>query len=364
MFDFQLDVGALNVLIGANASGKTTVLDALAFLHEGCLERDFSRAIGERRGGILHLAWKGEEASDIDIETVFTHEGSKLVWKVALTRRPKGFSVKEHLTREPQGGGAPRTLLQCSEGKGFWWSEKEERFPIELSATSCALGEVLGQQLFPGRNVAAFVESWEFLDPDTQSLRRASRRHGSNGLAADGSNLAARLMHLKENEEERFKRIIKATKSILGLPREIKFHVTPEDRVYFTQLEEGNQFPVHQVGASSGTLRLLALCTALLGGTSSGLVAIEEPESHLHPTAVNGFVQLLKQASTSRQILITTHWPDLINALGDPEAVCIVRRGPDGTKVERPGKPDLIRTALEKSGLALGEYLQSKGFGA
>ena len=51
----------LNLFIGTNASGKSTILDALRFLHEGVQERDFRPPVFSR-GGIVHVAWKGEEA--------------------------------------------------------------------------------------------------------------------------------------------------------------------------------------------------------------------------------------------------------------------------------------------------------------
>ena len=56
--DGRVDLNDLNVFIGANASGKSTILDALRFLSEGVRARGFERAVFSR-GGILHLAWKG-----------------------------------------------------------------------------------------------------------------------------------------------------------------------------------------------------------------------------------------------------------------------------------------------------------------
>src|SRR5260370_1157216 len=59
----------LNLFIGTNASGKSTILDALRFLHEGVQERDFRLPVSSR-GGIVHLAWKGEEARQVKLTVV------------------------------------------------------------------------------------------------------------------------------------------------------------------------------------------------------------------------------------------------------------------------------------------------------
>ena len=56
--DESIEFKDLNLFIGPNASGKSTILDALHFLQEGIQDRDFREAVASR-GGISHLAWKG-----------------------------------------------------------------------------------------------------------------------------------------------------------------------------------------------------------------------------------------------------------------------------------------------------------------
>ena len=84
-------------------------------------------------------------------------------------------------------------------------------------------------------------------------------------------------------------------------------------------------FPVHQVRATSGTLRMLALMTALFGETGSNMIGIEEPENHVHPTALEAFAEyLLKAAQDSVQILVTTHSPLLLDFLNEPGGPCVL----------------------------------------
>lgn len=130
-------------------------------------------------------------------------------------------------------------------------------------------------------------------------------------------------------------------------------------------MESGGKFSVHQIGTSSGTLRVLALMTALHEDSAGGLVGIEEPENNIHPTALEGFAEHLLDASGRMQLLVTTHSPILLNHLPDPSGKCVVRRFEvQGTEVVREAKPQGVVRALEASGFGLGEFYETKGFGA
>ena len=159
-------------------------------------------------------------------------------------------------------------------------------------------------------------------------------------------------------------RIRSATQNIVGLPKEIETRES-EDRFYFVQGEEGLQFPVHQMGVSSGTLRVLALMTALHGEPGISLLGIEEPENYVHPSALSAFVGYMRESRDRVQMMVTTHSPLLLDLLDDPAIVCVVQRGVGkGTTVSRTTNPEGIRRALDESGFGLGEYYQTKGFGA
>src|SRR5438132_9654091 len=93
----------LNLFIGANASGKSTILDALRFLHEGVRERDFTRPVSAR-GGIVHLAWKGEEAHKIDLVVLLEDDGKKYEWSVQLVRDRYDFGVHRESVYEMRSG--------------------------------------------------------------------------------------------------------------------------------------------------------------------------------------------------------------------------------------------------------------------
>jgi len=362
--DFELEIRPLNVLIGANAAGKSNVLDVLRFLSQAIQRGDYADAVNQR-GGFAHLAWKGARPHRIVVETAFSDGPTRWQWQLAMRLDHRQLVIDEMVTEE-RPSGPPRTVLEATGGRGWWWSEDDcKRQGLDVGPTGCSLASAAANTAFAGRDVAAFVRGWTFFDPHPGLLRRAASVEAAEELDSQGGNLAARLYRLCLEDRPRYERILQATRSILGVPEQLEFKVSTENgRVYFVQHEEGLRYPVHQVGASSGTLRMLALITALLGSSSPALVGIEEPENHLHPNAIDGLVQVLVEASHTHQVLVTTHWPPLLDGLEDPTDVCVIRRDEQGSHAERHDDRERLATALRESGLNLGEYFESTGFGA
>ncbi len=170
---------------------------------------------------------------------------------------------------------------------------------------------------FQARGIANFVRTWGFFEPNPFSLRRGGWP-GIEPIRLDtyGRNLAERLYWLKEFSPETFSRIVMATKSVLGLPLELepREYRDSEGRYYFTQKELGLAYQVHQVVASTGTLRTLALMTALFEKSGSGLVAVEDPENNIHPAALGDFTGYLTRASSDLPVtegLVKSAWYSL-----------------------------------------------------
>ena len=359
----NIEFSDLNLFIGANASGKSTILDALRFLHEGVRIRDFREPVFQR-GGIIHLAWKGEEADRIELTVNLEHEDQTYEWQIRLVRDEYVFYVEEQISEiHPQR--PPIQLLHANRGEGWWWSgEKGQRVVMKQKGTTCALAAAAADASFPARDVAEFLGRWGFFDPSPFLLRRDWANAESERFDPYGRNLGEMLYLLDRSSPKTLKEIVTATEKIVGLPSEIETREA-EGRFYFVQKEPGLRYFVHQVGASSGTLRMLALMTALLAAPETNLIGIEEPENYVHPAALDAFAQYLLNARARVQFLVTTHSPLLLDYLNEPEAVRVVQRDNEkGTVVLPQDNPDGVRMALEASEFGLGQFYETKGFGA
>ena len=358
----HVELSGLNLFIGNNASGKSTILDALRFLNEGVRARDF-RAPAFARGGVVHMAWKGEEANRIELAVRLEHEAKTYEWFLRLVRTGHEFYVTEHVD-ELRDGFPPVGLLDADQGEGWWWSGKDGKVALKQEPTSCALAAAAADASFPARDVAEFIGRWGFFDPNPFLLRRDWTGLESGRFDHYGRNLGETLYTLKTSTPATFERIMDATRAILGLPTSIEPRESEEGRFYFAQSEPGLRYPVHQMGVSSGTLRMLALMTALFAEADTNLIGIEEPENYVHPTALSSFVEYLLQARNRIQFMVTTHSPLLLDFLDRPEAVRVVQRGEQGTTVVKGENADNVRRALQASGFGLGAFYETKGFGS
>lgn len=357
-----LDFDDLNFFIGANASGKSTILDALRFLHDGA-KRGFEFAVAVR-GGMVHLAWKGQPFQTIDLEIELTDGLRNYEWKVSLERQGYDFLAEERSAATLTDGAPPNNVLESQAGRGWWWSgDKGRKVEIAQSAMACALTAASADASFPGRKIADFVRRWGFFDPSPYLLRHDSARSDSNGLDPHGRNLAKTLYTLRQSAPDVFRRVVGAARSILGVPEKIEPREN-DGRFYFVQNEPGLQFPVHQMGASSGTLRLLALMVALHASSETRLIGMEEPENYVHPAALDALVQQIVEARDRVQFVVTTHSPLVLDCLDRPGDVGVVHRDEvGGTVVNRETDAEGVRKALRESGFGLGEYYETKGFG-
>lgn len=157
---------------------------------------------------------------------------------------------------------------------------------------------------FPARHIAEFVGRWGFFDPHPFLLRRDWPGVNFDGFDHYGRNLAETLFNLQNSSPELLEKIVTVTRSITGLPSTIETRESENFR-YFVQREPGLNFPVHQMGVSSGTLRLLALMTAIFAQPETNLIGIEEPENYVHPTALASLVQCFQKERHHVQFLLT-----------------------------------------------------------
>ena len=361
--DVTIGMDGLNLFIGANAAGKSTLLDALRFLHEGASDGDFVGAV-RGRGGILHLPWKGEAAEEAELAVEVASDDSRFEWTLRLVRDGYDFHVEERVSRLTTGS-PPVPLLDARRGEGWWWSGEEgKQVELKQAPTMCALAAAAADASFPARELAEFVRRWGFFDPNPFLLRRDWTGTEFRRFDPYGRNLAETLYSLRQSAPAEFEQIVDATQSLLGLPTEIEPRES-DDRFYFVQREPGLQFPVHQMGVSSGTLRMLALMTALFSEPKANLIGIEEPENYVHPTAVASFVDCLLRTQDRTQFIVTTHSPLLLDYIDDPSAVRVVERREDGaTAIADQADSESIRNALRESGFGLGAFYETQGFGA
>lgn len=365
----HVPMGPLTVLVGPNGSGKSNVLNVLRFL-VATIRFDLPTAIQDF-GGWERLARQDGKTSTVKIamEAIVTanaHENAPDNYTLRITK--DGRRRYEEFTFKRKSGPGRRitvngatinigTTRTDSRGRNLQLADEQT---TGLSTLPRLAHDAGGEGI---DDFASFLSTMRILEPDVAAAREPSRLYRAP-LVDDASNLADALLTLKENDAQAFADIERDLRRCLPGLEKIVFSTLPGTRSVVVQLREhGLQRDVDLTEASFGTVRLLALLTALHDPEPSHLTAIEEVDHGLHPYALDVIVDALRSASKRTQILVATHSPTLVNRLRPSELVVCDRNPETGaSKIPALSTTALLR-ASHASGLGLGELWFSGAVG-
>lgn len=308
----ELQLRSINLLIGANGSGKSNVLGALKLLRKavtgGSEVYDYV-ALSGGADRLLHFGSKvtpsiqfkirfSDGSADFFANMRHVPDDSLLAaFRIFETELPADF-VKN---LEPEPGLAPHL-------------------------------EFLSQR----------VNCWRFYHfPDTgpkSPMKRTADLHDNRQLRADGSNLAAFLFLLSKKHPNAYHQIRRTVQ--LAAPFFDDFALKPlelnEERILLEWRHRGSDAYFNASALSDGTLRFIALATLLLQPESlrPSFILLDEPELGLHPYAITLLASLLKQASNTSQIVVATQSPLLLDHF-KPEDVLVADRVEGATQLRR-----------------------------
>jgi predicted ATPase len=374
------DLSPFHVLVGPNASGKTTFLDVVEFL--GRLVSDgLEAAIGERTQNFHDLLWRRKgDRFELAVEFAIPEEKRRLFQKPKFdTIRYEiaaGFDVGGRdvallgekallkvctplLTRQrelfPLPLSPPETLLTkrspASSSKAIMSKGQsgEARFASEVIPGS-GKGWIPSYDLGPRRSGLANlpadqtrfpVATWlrETLSEgvhkivlNSLEIRKASPPLRIHGFRPDGSNLPWVIESLQRTSSDRFKSWIAHLRTALPDIEDIRTTERPDDKYRYLTIRYVDGLDVPSWMASDGTLRLLALTLPAYVAGFQGIYLIEEPENGIHPRAVETMFESLSSVYDG-QILMATHSP-VILSIADPASIlCFAKADDEATDI-------------------------------
>jgi predicted ATPase len=178
---------------------------------------------------------------------------------------------------------------------------------------------VAASGLEPFRQVYDGLANMNFYKINPDSVRHLQKPQSGDLLRQDGSNIASVIERLRRESPETKQRIeeylSRVVAGVVGVDRQ---GLGAWETVEFRQRVAGDAVPwtFPATSMSDGTLRALGVLCALLASTqtTNSPVGVEEPEAALHPAAAGILLDALRDASASRQVLVTTHSPDLFDS--------------------------------------------------
>lgn len=206
----------------------------------------------------------------------------------------------------------PRALMLKRDEPTAWLRNAEGRmvtYPLQIMKSESVLAQIIDPHLYPEiSSVRQQVLNWRFYHhfrTDTDSpLRQPQIGVQTPVLNHDGSDLVAALQTILEVGDDE---ALDATVADAFGGAELTIESTTE-AVFSLYLQvPGLKRPLTARELSDGQLRFLCLCAALLSPRMPSLLALNEPETSLHPDLIDALAKLIVRASKNTQLWITTH---------------------------------------------------------
>ena len=325
--EVEVPLGPLNVLIGANGSGKSNFLGAFAFLQAFCSGKLKNYVRGD--GGankILHFG--ARNTKELCIRVSFDDTD--------------GYTLK------------------------FFHGSGDLLYPDEDDF------HYIGMQRYPDIggdrwNTKNKLGSWRlhhFLDTSLESpMKETSVLHDNRFLRESGSNLASVLYLLRESHDASYRLIRNTVRQVA--PFFDEFSLQPEalnqNTIRLEWRHKNSDAYFDASSLSDGTLRFVALATLLLQPREfrPETVLLDEPELGLHPFAIAMLAAMLRSASQEKQIVVATQSPGLLDHL-EPEDILVAERVAGETRLNRL-EAEKLQVWLED--YSLGQLWEKNHFG-
>lgn len=311
----DLELGNINVFIGANGAGKTNFISVFEMLQR-VLNRELSYYTAKK--GLSALLYKGKGVTDsISVDLHF--ETIQYLFELEWTEDDRLLFREESLIvsgKEVLGGSnhkesdALSTLQKIKSGTEIPQFLLEPRWRIYQ---------------FHDTSSSSRIKSENFLSNDVTFL-------------GDARNLAAFLYRLKNYHPNSYADILYAVQIIAPFFED--FILNPnelnDELITLRWKEKGCSDDLYASQLSDGTLRFICLATLLLQPekVKPNIIIIDEPELGLHPFAITILAELVKKAAFSRQVILSTQSVELLNQF-EAEDVVVVDRDEEGTDFKR-----------------------------
>ncbi len=393
----DVDLSRFLVLVGPNASGKSNLLDIVAFLGDfvngglqAAIEGDRALSIPLRASDARHLVWmqRGNHF-ELAVEVVLPEDrvggakngtsGQRRIcrYDLRVEVEPSLRVVRESLWLKPpekvrsqQPDLFPEERAERSasitipgrrhaphgwkavirrgtddpERITFYAERTKWQNPFRIRADRSALANLPDdEERFPAATwfKSLLRERIHRLALSGEALRMPSPPTRRGPYLPDGSNLPWVVHELQENDPERLARWLDHVREALPDIDELSTREREEDRHRYLVVRYSSKLEAPSWTVSDGTLRLLAL-TLLAYAPADGIHLIEEPENGLHPRALESVYQSLSSVYRS-QVLLATHSPVLLAAASPSELLCFAKTTAGATQVVRGDRHPRLR---------------------
>lgn len=321
----EISLPGLSFLIGPNGSGKSNFLDSFRFVSES-LETSLDHALRDR-GTIKEVRRRsGGHPNHFSLRLDFNLPGGgsgHLSFRIGA-RKDGGFEVQNEECK----------VATSLTGEHFYHVKSGKVLKSSLKVMPAALPDrlflVAASGLPEFRPAYDALSRMEVYNLNPKEIQAMQKPDPGELLRRDGSNIASVLQNLDGDNRKRVDaHLSRIVKGLDGVQTKI---LGSQETIEFRQAVKGQKHPWTFLASSmsDGTLRALGILVAVFQNIrkdqlSPNLIGLEEPEMALHPAASSILLAALREASSTSQIVVTSHSPDLLDN-GDipPESIFAV----------------------------------------
>jgi predicted ATPase len=397
--DLDLDLGANNVLVGPNMSGKSNVVDLFRFLNQlvsppGAGMMPLAGALS-KFGGIKEVVWKGGDSPGFTVglegsvsaagpvgssparapsrrtqggQTDEPWASSGFRYELAIQGNDWGFAQVQRERLELTNGDGPRDVIATEQG-----ARLIKRSDGSVLASLGMDGSTVIEQNMPGwegGSIRSLIAGFRFYNLFPLSMKTHNPTAAAQFLSELGDNLASWLMTVQTQYKSWFSRVELAMIDAFPDIESLFTQPTQQSTVFVGSEERFLRRPTSVFQMSDGELAFLALLSLVYAPPElcAPLYCIEEPENHLHPRLLETFVGLLRQRQAEfpeaerPTFVFTTHSPLLLDHF-DLDDVVVVEKREGATVFTRPGNRKELKDLLARKELGLGNLFYSGALG-
>lgn len=301
-------------LLGRNGAGKSNLVDLFSFVAEAMSSP--LQAVFDRRGGISTVRNRSSGRSyppnlGLAFELGEMNDGTK-----------GGRFAFEIKAVPGYGFEVVREQCQVRYGDGTrWWFDRQKTFRTNaeglkpsVEASALSLPVVGGDKRFAP--LLKTLSAMRVYSIEPSKLREMQDPDSGTALRRDGGNAASVLQEIGRSDPEAKARVQELLESIVPHTTSVKpkKHGNKLSLEFAQEWASGKKLLFEAFNMSDGTLRALGLLMAVFQNPRPSVLVIEEPEATIHPGALGAVLDLIRHASRSMQVIVTTHSPELLDA--------------------------------------------------
>lgn len=385
--DLDFEPDDFNIIIGSNASGKSNLIQVFKFIRDtakyglnnaislqGGVEYLRNTLIGPELPLTFRIVYlldeKREDVIGLQDSIPVSFEPYEILYEFVLTftEQGEGYEISRDVllitgtffvpgTDGPDNRGMGSLSLtrtgtvisyQVNPPEGMAFGS-DELFPQYLQRHELPPSWLIMNLSLPVPGIPPLeriFRGMKVFDFDPWLLKRAVPIMGKTELEKDGSNLAIVIKNILEDPSKKSE-FLTLIRDMLPFVDEVAVEKFM-DMSLFLKLREvyskNKYLPASMV--SDGTINIMALIIALYF-EKRPVTVIEEPERNIHPYLIGRLIGMLKDAARTKQIIVTTHNPEMVKH-ARLEDIFLISRDREGfSRVVRPGTKKEIRSFLE-----------------